>query len=380
MTSPRETMRRLPEWAQPGLTLLTGKAYWGQQPLYRSNGLIHVLVALAGLIGGAVGSAWFFSMGPAGWAGILPCWLCVVGCARKIQVTLAHQCAHYALTENRLIDRLVGQFLTTLICVDHFDSYYHEHVEIHHTKKLASPVDPDCKFLLELGFAPGMSVKDLWKQLGKTVVSPRFHGKFLKARLLANFVTSPVGRRAWAWTFHGALVAGVTYFGGWTGFLVGWVLPLTAPYHIAALLNFSSLHFWLRQPAPGASAKETICTLTGGRFVGEALPESGALSRFGWLARMAFYHLPVRIAVLTGDLPVHDYHHRHARCPEWADYLYTRQRDIEGGCPGWPLPYTENWGLHNAIGAVFETISRAPAMGVEARLTEGESLRAMIQM
>lgn len=374
-------MRRLPRWAQPALTLLTGKAHWGQASMWRSNGLGHVVMALAGLIGGAVGAASLFSVGPVAWIGIIPCWLLVVGSARKIQVTLAHQCAHYALTGNRLLDRWIGQALTTLIVVDHFDSYYHEHVEIHHTKKLASSVDPDCKFLLELGFRPGMSVASLWSLLRWTIVSPSFHWKFLKARLMANFVTAPLARRVGAGLFQLTVAGVVTYVGGWTGFVVGWVLPLTAPYHIAALLNFSSLHFWLRVPTPGANAKETICTLTAGRFVGEAVPETDSwLAWMKWSARMAFVHLPVRVAVLTGDLPVHDYHHRHARCPEWAEYLYTRQRDIENGCPGWPLPYAENWGLGNAIQAVFETISRAPAMGDGARLTEGESLQTIIHM
>ncbi len=377
----REGMRRLPRWAQPALTLLTGKAHQGQNALWRSNGIGHVVLALAGLLGSAVTASWLFRVGPVAWVGILPCWIILVGSARKIQVTLAHQCAHYALTGHRLIDRLIGQALTTLILVDHFDSYYHEHVEIHHTKRLASPVDPDCKFLLELGFKPGMTVEALWRQLRYTVVSPRFHGKFMKGRLLANFVTGTPLRRLSAVLFYSALPGMVTYLGGWTGFLVGWVLPLTAPYHVAALLNFSSLHFWLKVPKAGATPKETICTLTAGRFVGEAVPRTDSLGAWAkWTARMAFFHLPIRVAVLTGDLPVHDYHHRHARCPEWADYLYTRQRDIENGCPGWPSPYAENWGLLNAIGQVFETISRAPTMGEVALLSEGEALRTMIQM
>ena len=96
MTAPsrhdvREGMRRLPRWTQPALTLLTGKPHWGQKTLWRPNGVGHVVTTLAGLFGGAIGAAWLFSVGPIAWIGIIPCWLLVVGSARKIQVTLAHQ-------------------------------------------------------------------------------------------------------------------------------------------------------------------------------------------------------------------------------------------------------------------------------------------------
>ena len=68
-------------------------------------------------------------------------------------------------------------------------------------------------------------------------------------------------------------------------------------------------------------------------------------------------HLIARLAVVTSDLPVHDWHHRHERSIHWPDALYERQRDIDSGCPEWGEPYTEVWGIGPAIDAVLGTLA-----------------------
>lgn len=107
-----------------------------------------------------------------------------------------------------------------------------------------------------------------------------------------------------------------------------------------------------------------------GRFLGESPPDVSfrqlPLAWVRWGMRMLGYHLPVRIAILPGDLPVHDYHHRYPMSPEWPNAVYARQRDLEAGCPVWPEPYTEVWGgLFEAIDHVFDSLSKAPPLPEE---------------
>lgn len=378
----REGMGRLPGFLQPTLTWVTGKALPGQRPLFEGNAFTQAAAPLTGLLGGAF-LAWnAVAAGGLALLTLFPIWLVMVGSARKLQVTIAHQCAHFAFTGDRAFDWFLGQALTTLLLVDHMDSYYHEHVEIHHTRQLSTAVDPDCKFLLELGIRPGMSEKSLWNRLLLMTISPCFHAKFLNARLRANFVSAPQARRISAGLFHGSVLAVVAASGSFVPFFFAWVVPVYSIYHIAALLNFSSLHFWLKQPSSENTPKQTICTLTAGRFLGEPVPTegSGVAAWVKWSARMCFVHLPARVAVLSGDLPVHDYHHRHARCPRWADYLYTRQWDIDTGCQGWPTGYTEHWGLKSAITAVLATMANAPRDLLDREVfPEGAAERAMVQ-
>ena len=106
--------------------------------------------------------------------------------------------------------------------------------------------------------------------------------------------------------------------------------------------------------------KQALARKSHGRFCAESPPKS----RSGWLwlywiLRMIGYHLPCRISILVSSLGDHDWHHRHPHANDWANGIYARQRDLENGCPGWPM-YTEVWGLFEAIDAVFEHLSQLP--------------------
>lgn len=364
-TDVRESMRILPNFFQPTLTWITGKPLIGQKPLFKSTWITQTLSAFLSLFGGGFAGVWFFTriitahqwwMIPL----VLVSWLFVAGAARKIQVTLMHQCSHFNYSKNKKLDRFLAQLMSTLIVVDHFDHYFYEHIRIHHTKHLSTSIDPDCKFLLELGFKPGMSVRNLWLKLFATVISPSFHLKFANARLKANFVEAPASRKLGAIVYHMLVWSFVIKTGIMIPFVLGWVLPLFPVYHVAALLNFSSLHFWLIPEVDGQTKKARMCSLTSGRFLGDAAPTEGVMNWTRWIARLVLLHLPSRIAVLSGDLPVHDYHHRYPHCLDWANFIYTRQRDLEKGSPGWDQPYTENWGLFNAVNAVYISLSQIP--------------------
>lgn len=100
-----------------------------------------------------------------------------------------------------------------------------------------------------------------------------------------------------------------------------------------------------------------------GRFCGETPPfNQSSLAWLRWWMRMLGYHLPVRILILPGEMPEHDWHYRHPHDPDWANGIYARQRDLEAGCPGFSESYTEVWGLFEAIDLVFETLSKAPPL------------------
>lgn len=359
----RATMARVP-WSQHFLTWLTGKALPGQEPLLRSNPALQLVTGLLGLLAGVAGSVVILSFPWWLWPLGLPfSWVLTVGSARKLQIMICHQCVHHQFSGNKLVDRGVCEIVSTLLMVQDYQGYYHDHRDVHHGKELATLDDPDLKFLIELKFLPGMSRRALWRHLGRTLVSLRFHGFFLFGRLRANLMGRAPYRRAMAVVFHGALLAAVLATGQLEVFLVAWLFPLTLLYHIASLLQFLGEHKWLRVRRSEESARIYLARLTSGRFLGEPAPEPGlppfrALLRWTvWAARMLTYHLFCRVFVLVADLPVHDWHHRHPASRNWPNALYARQRDIDAGCPRWEEPYSEVWGLHRSIDAVFELFS-----------------------
>ena len=197
---------------------------------------------------------------------------------------------------------------------------------IHHSVDgIVTLDDPDVKFLISLGFIPGMAVEALWRHLHLTLVSPRFHFKFLSARLRANFVTAPLYRRVTAMIFVATLLAIVGVNHAWVYLLIAYALPVTVLYNVSSLLQFLCEHSWLRVRLPGEGKKVHLARLTTGRFCGEATPPKGLSTTKAifqwthWTCRMLLIHLPIRISVLVGDLPVHDYHHRHPRSSDWPN-------------------------------------------------------------
>jgi hypothetical protein len=364
----RETMRPLPLFLQPLLTWLTGKPLRKQQPLWKRSAYWSLTMALLQLFGGVAASIVLMNAFLLWWPLLVLSWMVTVGGARILQVTIIHHCIHYNFPGRRTSVRWLVEVLSALLLIQDFASYQFEHVSIHHSKKLATLDDPDLKFLLLLGFHPGMSREALWKRLGQTVLSPRFHVLFLLARLTTNFKSPALYRKCLAIAFSGIVLGLVALTHAWLAWLIAWVFPLTVLYHIAALLQFTSEHRWLRVHDPDQPAKIVLARLTVGRFMGEAVPPSDLplmheVVAWGcWLARMLLIHLPFRVFVMPSDLPQHDWHHRHPSSKDWPNGAYARQRDLEEGCPGWPEPYTEVWGLLPAIDAVFQLLSSLPPL------------------
>ncbi len=374
ISSVRESMAGLPGPLQPLLTWLTGKPLSHQRPIWSWTPVAHLATAILVLLASVAASIFILSAPAAFWPLLIVSWMLTVGAARKCLVMICHQCVHNNFWQHKnrehakVVNRWVDQGLSTVLLLQAYDDYKTDHVSVHHSVQLATPEDPDVKFLLILGFLPGMTRKELWAQLVRTLWSLQFHTTFFMARLKANFGTAPRYRRMMAWVYVVSLLALVAATNTWLAFLVAWAFPLTVLYHISALLQFTSEHRWLQVKDPTQPGKLILARLTSGRFLGDPVPpaelplgfRSVAWAR--WFLRIVFLHLPMRLFVLVGDLPQHDYHHRHPSSLDWPNAAYARQVDLDSGCPGWPEPYTEVWGLFNAIDATFDVLSRVPPL------------------
>jgi hypothetical protein len=178
---------------------------------------------------------------------------------------------------------------------------------------------------------------------------PKFHWLFIKARLKANFIDAPLYRRSMSAIFALITISLVSITHSWLTYLIVWVFPLTILYHMSALAQFTSEHLWL-------SDSDDNTTKSHARFCGEAPPSSKSVQAWSiWWLKIAFYHLPVRIAVLCAELMVHDIHHNHPKQDKegWTNIIYERQRLVEAGL----VTTAEYWGLHAAINAVFENLA-----------------------
>jgi hypothetical protein len=81
----------------------------------------------------------------------------------------------------------------------------------------------------------------------------------------------------------------------------------------------------------------------------------------GWWAEMLTWHLFVRLFVLVGDAPCHDFHHRKPATRRWTNYIHARESDLQAG-GGCQAGYFETWGLIRAVDRMLGSLAAtAPA-------------------
>src|SRR4029077_9782543 len=80
-------------------------------------------------------------------------------------------------------------------------------------------------------------------------------------------------------------------------------------------------------------------------------------SWFVWWGEMLTVQLFVRLFVLVGDAPCHDYHNRRPGSKRWTSYSHARQKDRLDGCPGFPVNYCDSWGLFRSIDRNLATLA-----------------------
>ncbi|WP_046756585.1 fatty acid desaturase [Kordia jejudonensis] len=376
----RVTMSKLPKFLQWFLTWLTGKAPEEEKPLWRRSNLSHLFTAYIWLMLGISLSIlaqtleyyWLLPVG----------WLFTVSGARKLITTINHYCVHGDFLPKKVrkrfgwLHKYIADFNSSILFLQDIKSYTNEHLTHHDIKVVASIDDPDMEFMWQLGFKTGMHKGKLWRVLIVNLLYPfsKLHRLFFIARFRITFFNSN-WFRAFVQLLTISFLFLVGYYTSVTVVVVAVVFPMTYLYHVASLLQFASEHLWLNdvegngQLKKGGNHKNLVSRskrITNARFCGEALILSDAdtifvkvLKVMYWSIKMLFIHLPIRLFVLSGDLVVHDWHHRCGFDADWANAFYARTlKSLELKNTSHPL--TEVWGLANALDLVFESLSNMP--------------------
>ncbi len=350
----REPMAKLP--FQHFITWFTGKPIKGQRPLFKRTGGSHILTAYFTLISGVIISIFAGHFGL--WLLYPIGWLLTVSGARKLITTINHYCVHKALFKKKRYDyiySLIADFNSSLLFLQSFSDYKKEHLTHHGEKVVGSIHDPDMVFLWHLGFKPGMSLATLKNVLAFNLFVPysRLHRMFLTSRFQTSLYKGNMLRYSLQLLVITALIYLAVITSPWIVFF-SFIFPMTYVYHIAAMLQFSTEHLWLKDVdangllkgmSPKALKERSQC-ITVARFSGEAIPQKSVSLLMNiknwmyWLFKMLFVHLPFRLFVVPGDFPTHDWHHRVSEREEWPNALFARQKAVENLSESEP-PYKE---------------------------------------
>ena len=374
-SDPRDAMRRmLPAWIQPFLTWLTAKPVAGARHIPGSRSF-HVAVAVLLVLMGLAWTGVVFRHPQALWP-FLPLALLVTssGIAR-LQVLVYHYAAHGTVFRSPAANFAAGRAVSVLLMIREFGAYRRDHLQHHRIQKMVRADDEFAQLVTQvLKLRPGEPKARQWRLLLMRLVSPAFHLRFLLVRARGCFLSGSRTHNAIAAAAWGALLAGTWTTDGWLFVAVAWLLPVTVLLNIGIVLRTLCEHRW--PPAeidPAALSciaerKRLVCRTTIGVFPASPPPDAPASTARGavawglWWARLLTEHLVTRLFVLVGDAPCHDYHHRRPSAHDWPSYIHARQHDVERGCPGYPEPYAECWGMTSAIDQTLQSLADARTM------------------
>jgi fatty acid desaturase len=369
---PRAQMAaRLPRAVQPFLTWLTAKPAPGEampeHPAWQ-----FVAGALLLTLGGCgIGAVPFLLAHPPllVWL-LLPLgWLLTSSGFGLFQVVIFHHCSHGTVFASRERNRRAGRMVSAFLLFKRFEDYQREHMMHHSAKKLLTEEDEFADFVLGMcRLEPGLPRAELWRRIAVNTVSPAFHWNFLRRRIKAALFS---GDRAHDWmgrAFWGGCIALAVATGTLLEFAILWVVPVTLLLQVATIYRILCEHRFPEAESIALRDKSFVCHATTGVFAGKAPPSASARSLRGlaqwaaWWLDMLTVQLFVRLFVLVGDAPCHDFHHRRPATRKWTSYIHARQQDSEAGSPGFPLGYTECWGLYEAVDQNLATLAAtAPA-------------------
>jgi hypothetical protein len=361
--------QRLWPMLQPFLTWLTARPAPGELPKSHTASW-HVVTSFALLFFGLALSLLALKLGTwlnAAWlAALPPCMIVTASGMGKLQAVVFHHCSHGTVFRKWETNRSMGETISILLLMKHFDVYQHEHMLHHSPNKLLTHEDEFTQFIMNLaGLQPGVPKPVLWRHVLVSFVSPVFHLRFLLARVSSCLLTHSATHNLLAWAFWGGLLYATWQADWWTELAIVWLFPVVVLLQVGTALRTLCEHRFPEHEVIEARGKKFICLATAGVFPGAPVPAQsadtlgGLVAWGGWWASMLTVHLFSRVFVLVGDAPCHDFHHRRPASRRWTDYIHARQKDLDSGCPNYPLGYIETWGLFEAIDENLDSLSTA---------------------
>ncbi len=358
---------RLPRMLQPFLTWLTAKPAPGEAMASRSPLWFVACASLQVVVGMAM--AWLGLKLPA-LAGVPVAAIGLLVSTSGLglfQVVVFHHCSHGTVFKSREANIRIGRLISAILVFKHFDAYKREHMLHHNARKLLTDEDEFANFVFDMcQLQAGVAKRELWRRVVSNLISPVFHGRFLMRRMQAAFCSHDRIHNLTGIAVWGGMALAAVALGQTGAFLFAVVLPVTVLLQVATVVRILCEHSFPAHEMMEQRGKDFACHATSGVFPGAQPPRRGLGSLRGvaewtlWWADMLTVQLFVRMFVMVGDAPCHDFHHRRPSSKRWTSYIQARQSDLEAGSPGFNTDYSETWGLFKAVDQTLASLSRAP--------------------
>jgi fatty acid desaturase len=364
----RDMAERLPQAIQPFLTWLTAKPA-PDEPVREKPGTRFVAIALLQIVCGVALTAWAAAAAPVAMACILvPLGLLLTTSGLGlVQVVVFHHCSHGTVFANAHTNAAVGRLVSALLLFKHFDAYKREHMLHHSHNKLLTDEDEFADFVFgTCGLVAGVSRRALWRRVILSLFSPLFHAQFAYRRARAALLTADRAHNRAGLGFW-AFVIGAGLASGHAGLvLLAWVFPVTVLLQIATVFRILCEHCFPDEAVIAERGRDLPHHATSGVFAGRIPPSphlSGrqrAVAWTIWWADMLTVQLFVRVFVLVGDAPCHDYHHRRPASRRWTSYIQARQVEVARARDNGAADFSDTWGLFRAVDITLRSLASKP--------------------
>lgn len=364
----RESYLNFPKYMQNFLTWLTGKAIKGQKPFFLLNKWVHFFVPFGLFCGGVLANLYLVPrFASYEWVLRSMFWILTVAGVRNMVLTIRHECVHNNFVTNPQVNKILGEFVTIVLLIRTAKEYQHDHVSLHHNSDiLCTAQDPHVNYLSKYGLKFGVKKKDLWLRLIFVLLSPLFYIGSTYGRIKANILAKNSVRRLFALLYITMWSLILTFSSvSFYQFILAYAFPVFVLSEASAFIETISEHPIPQEETNGRTlkerrlmlAKKSWCILSGTAWPTHSrIMLVNVYRKIVWFIQM-IGHLFVRLTILPGPLPSHELHHRKPGQYDWRIAFYERQKDIEANHPGYP-PYTEVWGLINALDIVFDGMSK----------------------
>ncbi|MEL7938743.1 guanitoxin biosynthesis L-arginine gamma (S) hydroxylase [Pseudomonas delhiensis] len=169
----------------------------------------------------------------------------LVGSRQRAIASLLHEAAHMTLMSNKVLCRVIGEYLLAYPIFQNYEAYRHSHVKMHHHHLGDQLTDPDHRYYIESGlYAASDRLDFLLRHLLKsiTLANTSHYFIYLVKNRAGDIITKP-------WQgfklllVHLAILAVFWFSVGPLGYLLFWLVPYFTSFQVIGWFSEISEHF-----------------------------------------------------------------------------------------------------------------------------------------
>jgi fatty acid desaturase len=270
------------------------------------------------------------------------------GVATRGICSLILVCAHYLThglgTGNKVTDDMIGNIISIVTITSPFPIYKAGH--LNHHREAPNLNDFDAQQILEWGFLPGKPLEEYWR----LILSPIEHFKMARSRIQGQFMQASNGMnpsstyKIAVLMYWGVCLGLASCLGHLPEVLIAVIPPIIIGLQIGVIIEWVPRHQWF--------VNEGCETVNKALFL---YP-----SNEPFLCRKLLVDLIVRGVFLSGDLPLHAYHH-HVITRKWINSTQEVQRlEEKASESGKNGQFEYSAGYENSLKILFGHLSNLP--------------------